>query len=66
MDNGTCDSLLETSKFVKKIENKKKTMIFCPELIAFKKKWINKKQLKQQILSLSNADYGRFLKKNIF
>lgn len=66
MDNGTCDSLLETSKFVKKIENKKKTMIFCPELIAFKKKWINKKQLKQQILSLSNADYGRFLKKISF
>lgn len=63
MDNGSCDSLLETSNYVKKIENKKRKIIFSPEAIAFERKWINKNQLKKQIKYLGNTGYANFLTK---
>ena len=56
MDNGNCDSLLKTSNFVKKIELQKKSMILCPEQIAFKKRWIKKEDLIKQAHSLKNTE----------
>ena len=61
MDNGNCDSLLKTSNFVKKIEEQKKSMILCPEQIAFKKRWIKKKDLIKQAQILKNTEYGKHL-----
>ena len=62
MDNGNSDSLLETSNFVKSIENKTKKLLLSPEVIAFKNKWINKSQLKKNLEKLKNSDYGKSLK----
>ena len=61
MDNGNCDSLLEASNFVKKIETQKKSMILCPEQIAFQKNWIKKKDLIKKSKSLKNTEYGKHL-----
>lgn len=61
MDNGNCDSLLKTSNFVKKIEEQKKSMILCPEQIAFKKRWIKKEDLIKQAQILKNTKYGEHL-----
>ena len=63
MDNGNCDSLLKTANFVKKIELQKKSMILCPEQIAFKKRWIKKEDLIKQAQSLKNTEYGKHLLK---
>lgn len=65
MDNGNSDALLETSNFVKRIENKEKKLLLSPELIAFKNKWINKLQLNQNLKKLKNSDYGKSLMKLI-
>jgi glucose-1-phosphate thymidylyltransferase len=65
MDNGNSDALLETSNFVKRIENKEKKLLLSPELIAFKNKWINKYQLKKNLKRLKNSDYGKSLMKLI-
>ena len=65
MDNGNSDALLETSNFVKKVENRNQKLILSPEVIAFKNKWINKVRLKKNLEKLKNSDYGKTLKKLI-
>ena len=42
---GTFDSLSNTSDFVKTIETRQGLMICCPEEIAWRQSWINKKDL---------------------
>ena len=38
-------------------------MIGCPEEIAFKHKWIDKKQIKNNLKNYKNSDYEAYLKK---
>ena len=47
LDAGTHDSLLDASLFIKTIEERQNSMISCLEEIAYKKKYINKEQLKK-------------------
>ncbi len=61
MDNGNSDALLETSNFVRSTENKEKKLLFSPEAIALKNKWIDKRQLKKNLEKLKNSDYGKSL-----
>ena len=62
LDTGTHDSLLEASQFVATIENRQGLKICCPEEIAYRKKYINKKQLEKLSSNLSKTNYGKYLK----
>lgn len=60
-DVGTINDFNKISNFIKK--NKKKSQIGCLEEIAFKKKWINKKQIYKNIKFYGNCQYSEYLKK---
>lgn len=61
-DTGTFDSLYEASSFIKSVENKQRLKIGCPEEIAWRKRWINEKQLNQLAKKYKNNSYGNYLK----
>lgn len=64
LDCGTFDSLLKASNFISRTQANQKNKIACLEEIAFKNKWISKKQV-QDIINLSSSSYGNYLKKII-
>ena len=64
LDCGTFDSLLKASNFISRIQANQKNKIACLEEIAFKNKWISKKQV-QDIINLSSSSYGNYLRKII-
>ncbi len=61
LDTGTHNSLLEASNFVQTIENRQGLKIACLEEIAFKNKWITKKDVLKAIKKLGNNDYTKYL-----
>ena len=63
LDTGTNKSLIEASLFISNIQERQGLKISCIEEIAFKKKFIKKKQLLQIANSLKNSEYGNYLKK---
>ena len=64
LDCGTFDSLLRASNFVSKIQSKQKKKVACLEEIAYKNKWLNKKNI-NEIIKISTSSYGNYLKKVI-
>ena len=64
LDCGTFNSLLKASNFVSKIQNKQKRKVACLEEIAYKNRWINKKNI-NEIIKVSSSSYGNYLKKVI-
>jgi len=64
LDCGTFDSLLKASNFISRTQANQKNKIACLEEIAFKNKWISKKQV-QEIINLSSSSYGNYLRKII-
>ena len=64
LDCGTFDSLLKASNFVLKFQKKQKKKVACLEEIAYKNKWINKKNI-NDIIKVSTSSYGNYLKKVI-
>lgn len=60
-DTGTFESLLEASNMIKIIENRKEIIVACPEIIAYKNGWINKKQLVERYEVLKKNSYGQYL-----
>ena len=62
LDAGTTDSLLHAAQFVQIIQERQKIQIGCPEEIAWKKKWINDKDLEKIIANYPNNSYGQYLK----
>lgn len=64
LDCGTFDSLLKASNFVSKFQHKQKKKVACLEEIAYKNKWINKKNI-NDIIKVSTSSYGNYLKKVI-
>ncbi len=61
LDTGTPGSLLEASNFVEAIQKRQGLYIACIEEIAFRQKWIDKKELYLLAGQHKNTDYGRYL-----
>ncbi|SDB48058.1 glucose-1-phosphate thymidylyltransferase [Fusobacterium necrophorum] len=61
LDTGTHDSMLEASNFVKVVQSRQGVMIACLEEIAYRKGWIDKKQLKELAIPLLKSNYGKYL-----
>ena len=58
---GDFDDLLDAGNFIRSIEKRHQQIIACPEEIAFKNKWINKKKLVSIINKLGNNNYKNYL-----
>ena len=62
LDTGSIDDFYKTSAFVSAIEKRQGLKIACIEEIAFKNKWINKKEINNSIKFYGNCDYSKYLK----
>ena len=63
LDAGTIDDYYDTTSFVAAIEKRQGFKIACLEEIAFKNKWINKKNLLESVKFYGNCDYSKYLKR---
>jgi len=61
LDTGTHDSLMEAASFVETIEKRQGLKVCCPEEIAWRNRWIDEKQLREQAELLSKNGYGQYL-----
>lgn len=61
LDTGTHESLLQASNFIHTMEERQGLKISCIEEIAYKKGYINKKQLLALAGGLKNSTYGQYL-----
>ena len=62
LDAGTYNSLLDSSLFIRTIEERQGIMVGCLEEIAYKKGFINKEQVLERAKTL-NSVYGKYLGK---
>jgi len=65
LDTGSIDDFYNTSAFVSALENRQGFKIACLEEIAFKSKWINKRDVREAISFYGNCIYSNYLKKII-
>jgi len=61
LDTGTPDSLLEAAEFVRTLEKRQGFKIASPEEIAFRKGFIDEKQLGRIVADLGKSAYGAYL-----
>lgn len=61
LDTGTFDSMMKASQFVQVIEERQSFKIGCVEEIAYRKGFINKKQLQKLATDLLKSGYGKYL-----
>ncbi len=61
LDAGTHESLLQASNFVQTVEERQGLMISCPEEIAYRMGFIDKKQMIKLANELKNNPYGDYL-----
>ena len=64
MDTGTFDSLMDASNYVQTISKHQDLVICSPELIAYKKGWINKEMLLKSADKYGKSPYGKAIRKN--
>jgi len=62
LDTGTHDSLLQASQFIQTIEARQGLKVGCPEEVAYRKNFIDKKQLERLAETYSKIEYGKYLK----
>ena len=65
LDTGTHEALLEAANFVEAIQKRQGFYIACIEEIAYKKGWIDDKQLEKLAVTLEKTEYGKYLKELI-
>ncbi len=63
LDAGSIEDYYDTTSFVSTIEKRQGFKIACLEEIAWRKKWINKKNLYQSMKFYGNCEYSKYLKK---
>ena len=63
LDTGTFDSLNDASSYVRTLENRQGLKIGIPEEVAWRKGWINNKELERLSNLFANSSYGKYLKK---
>ena len=63
LDSGTSQSLHDAAAFVQTVEKRQGIKIGCPEEVAFRKGFINSKQLHQEIEKMPQCDYRAYLNK---
>jgi len=61
LDTGTFDSLMQAGQFVQVIEERQGQKIGCIEEVAFRMKYIDKKQLQKIAEPLKKSGYGKYL-----
>ncbi len=61
LDTGTHESLLDASNFIQTIERRQGLKIACLEEIAYRKKYINAKELVELAKPLKKNQYGQYL-----
>lgn len=61
LDTGTHESLLDASQFIATIERRQGLKVSCPEEIAFRKGWIDARQLETLAASMMGNSYGHYL-----
>lgn len=61
LDMGTQESLLQAANYVQAVEERQGLMISCPEEIAYRMKFINAEQLRQQAQMMATNGYGGYL-----
>ena len=62
LDAGTHESLLQASNFIQAVEERQGIMISSPEEIAYRKGFIDKKQLLRLADDLDQNGYGKYLR----
>ena len=65
LDTGNIKDYYDASNYISVIENRQGLKIACIEEIAFKNKWINKKDIKEAIKFYGNCEYANYLKRLI-
>ena len=60
-DTGTHEALLEASNYVEAIQKRQGLYIACLEEIAYKKGWINEKDIEKKIEGTKMNDYQKYL-----
>jgi glucose-1-phosphate thymidylyltransferase len=63
LDTGTFDSLSDAGEYVRVIEKRQGLKIGCPEEVAYRMGFINKKQLAALAEGLKKSGYGEYLNK---
>jgi len=61
LDTGTYESLVQANNFVQAIQNRQGLKIACLEEIAFKRGWIDAKQLAARADLMAKNEYGTYL-----
>ncbi|MCK4887987.1 MAG: glucose-1-phosphate thymidylyltransferase RfbA [Planctomycetes bacterium] len=61
LDTGTPESMLQAGNFVQTVQERQGLMIACPEEIAFRKGFIDEKQIVKLAESLNKNSYGQYL-----
>ena len=61
LDTGNPDALLAAASFVQTVQSRQGLQIASPEEIAFRRGWIDAKQLEAPAAPLAKVEYGRYL-----
>ncbi len=61
LDTGTHDSLLEAGQFIATLEKRQGLKVACPEEIAYRSGWIDRRQLQALAEPLAKNGYGQYL-----
>ena len=61
-DTGTVKDMQGVSNYIESIDKIQNFKIGCLEEIGLRKKWINKKQIKKNLIKFNNSEYFNYIK----